>query len=335
MATRLLPLSLLALVFWLIAAIQVSARSISTVGDGLLNVTYLPSTLQKRAGKEPLTWEKAVANGKGHVCNFRRPTTPPDPKTGQRKTVWTQEDLNLYWSPRVYSVGNSGISSATQDISDALKGLGISLAFPPNRGFYYQQDQEWVENGITKEVSTFHLSLIFDSAPKLTGDWHHQATWGFYISVMNPGKGMMLAENNVSPWEETRNDNQRQPPLTRWSDVNFLLWEQATRTKKELRGIKYLIRYHIVNTDTQNMINEALDSTGAILSHYPGTVFPMTSEAGQAIMGTPNGGGVAWFLVDHKNQLGVKEVESVRVFKTDGSDGKDWYHAAFNIRNTV
>lgn len=83
------------------------------------------------------------------------------------------------------------------------------------------------------------------------------------------------------------------------------------------------------------MIDQALANTGTSLSHYPGTVFSMTSDAGKAIMGTPNGGGVAWFLVDHKNQLGVKEVESVRVFKTDGSGGKDWYHAIFNIRNAA
>ncbi|KAJ5663783.1 hypothetical protein N7507_004514 [Penicillium longicatenatum] len=320
MATRLLSLSLLALVVWFFVAIQVSARSIPKfqtvslidIGDGLLNLTSLPSGLQKREEKPTLTWEKAVKNGNGHFCNFKLITTPLDPKTKQKKTIWTQDDLNLYWTSRRYQVGDATVSRSTEKISDALDDLKLPTALPPNKGIHYEQDRSWEEDGITQ--------------------WQ---TAGFYIAVMNPAKGMLLAEYNESPWEMTKYDDQRQPPLTRWSDVNFLMWEQLARNKKELRNIKYLIRFHIVNTNTKAMINQALTITGTSLTHYPGTVFPMSSDAGKAILGTPNGGGVAWFLVDHKNQLGVKEVESVRVFKTDGSDGEDWYHAIFNIQNAA
>lgn len=170
MAPRPLPLSLLALVVWLFVVIQVSARSIPTVGDGLLNVTSLPPTLQKRADKPSLTWDKAVQNGEAHICNFRRLTTPLDPKTKQKKTIWTQEDLNQYWLSDVYNIGDAGISESTKAISNALDGLGLPTAFPPNRGFNYVQDQPWYENGVEIEVRKIpHTRFVL----KLTGGWHH------------------------------------------------------------------------------------------------------------------------------------------------------------------
>lgn len=36
----------------------------------------------------------------------------------------------------------------------------------------------------------------------------------------------------------------------------------------------------------------------------------------QAILGSPNGNGVAWLLIQHKEQLGQKRVRSVIVYET-------------------
>jgi hypothetical protein len=117
--------------------------------------------------------------------------------------------------------------------------------------------------------------------------------------------------------------------------VTFLTWARFAQNPKELRNLKYFFRNHIINDDTKNIINEALRRTGQSLSEWPGVEFSMTSDEGKAILGTPNGGGVAWFLVDHKKELGVKTVESVTVFKTPGKDAKgnyeDWYQAMFTI----
>lgn len=153
---------------------------------------------------------------------------------------------------------------------------------------------------------------------------------------MNPSEGFVVAEESWSPWYQTRGEKpQRQPPLSAWSDVTFLTWSRFARNKKELRNIKYFFRWHIVNTNTKFIISEALKRTGQTLSKWPGTEFSMTSEEGKAILGTPNGGGVAWFIVDHKDDFGVKTVKSVRVFKVTGPEknGKveDWYVAMFTV----
>jgi len=44
------------------------------------------------------------------------------------------------------------------------------------------------------------------------------------------------------------------------------------------------------------------------------------SGQGQAILGTPNGLGVAWLLLERKQKLGKKMVKTVKVFTDDACD---------------
>ena len=41
----------------------------------------------------------------------------------------------------------------------------------------------------------------------------------------------------------------------------------------------------------------------------------------KALLGTPNGSGIAWLLIQHKRQLGWKMVDSVTLFWKDGHEG--------------
>ena len=43
-------------------------------------------------------------------------------------------------------------------------------------------------------------------------------------------------------------------------------------------------------------------------------VIEMTTDWGKALLGSPIGGGVAWFLINHKDALGDKRIRSVTVF---------------------
>lgn len=44
-------------------------------------------------------------------------------------------------------------------------------------------------------------------------------------------------------------------------------------------------------------------------------VFSMNTDEGKALLGTPNGKGVAWLLINHKAQLGMKQIKEVKVWK--------------------
>jgi len=72
---------------------------------------------------------------------------------------------------------------------------------------------------------------------------------------------------------------------------------------------------------------------GGFYGPWPGVEVPMTDAAGLAVLGTPNGRGVAWLLATHKEQFGRRTIESVRVWSDDGdpSDANLAYYLYFKI----
>jgi hypothetical protein len=126
--------------------------------------------------------------------------------------------------------------------------------------------------------------------------------------------GYIVAYNNFSPSYQVRFSIIRTlPDVKTWSDVTFVEWqEQAEASGLDIKGLKYVIRYHIVNTDTKWIIQQAAGESSLIT--WPGVNIPMSDEKGRAVLGTPNGVGIAYLLATHKAQLGQLTVESVRVW---------------------
>jgi hypothetical protein len=123
-------------------------------------------------------------------------------------------------------------------------------------------------------------------------------------------------------------DDRILPDVKAWSDVVFIEWQiQARRRELDFRGLKWVFRYSISNKKTKHVL---LESSQGVLE-WPGTLLSMDEPGGIAMLGTPNGLGVAWLLATHKAQFGEMTVESVRVWATPDSKGKDHYHAAFKI----
>jgi hypothetical protein len=77
----------------------------------------------------------------------------------------------------------------------------------------------------------------------------------------------------------------------------------------------YVFRATISNDATIDILDYAIQSTGNVYGTFEDRVtFGMDTELGQAILGSPNGNGVGWLLINHKQQLGVKTVVSVDVW---------------------
>ena len=124
------------------------------------------------------------------------------------------------------------------------------------------------------------------------------------------------------------------PDITAWSDITFVEWQmQAQANGQDIRGLKYVIRYEIVNLATVSIINRAVGIMYYI--QWPGVTILMSDERGRAILGTPNGAGVAYLLATHKTQLGQKTIESVHVWsrRVQRSTGINSYYlyAVFKI----
>jgi hypothetical protein len=121
----------------------------------------------------------------------------------------------------------------------------------------------------------------------------------------------------------------RAPPLNKLSDVLFINWQSSAKGE-DISNLKYFFRLHIKNDLTKARIK---DAAGEVIPRWPGTSFGMNQEEGQALLGTPNGLGVAYFLIEHKKQLNVKIPTKVTVFSTPSpSEGdEDYVHLLFYI----
>lgn len=141
-------------------------------------------------------------------------------------------------------------------------------------------------------------------------------TDGNYFNTFNPKDGVILANRNFSPADQQSNPKAQLPDLQKWSDVAWLFWEMSCKGEGVGVGnLNYVFRVQIVNDNTRFIVSRALGSTS--VGAWPGTAFNMDTDQGRAILGTPNGSGVAWFLINHQMQMGTRTVKSVNVFSTE------------------
>ena len=144
---------------------------------------------------------------------------------------------------------------------------------------------------------------------------------GYFKQFINPIKGVIVAADNFSP---AKSDPPpiKIPKLCRWSDIAFLQYfDTAQKWRVDTGDLKYVFRYWITNTETKDTIYKICDKSGAAgeLKAWPGKTYKSDTEEYKALLGTPNGLGVAWLLIQHKglHQLGHKAVDSVTVFLSD------------------
>ncbi|RAL15381.1 uncharacterized protein BO97DRAFT_460918 [Aspergillus homomorphus CBS 101889] len=140
----------------------------------------------------------------------------------------------------------------------------------------------------------------------------------FFSNLYNTKHGIIIADNLVSP-ESISKTTHISPliPLRHWSDVTFLVWKRLTaQAGVAVNSIRHIFHSTISNSDTRDIIKQVLARTGRPLGVWDRPVtFAMDSEEGRAILGTPNGSTVGFFLAQHKEELGRRrKVISVTLF---------------------
>ena len=167
-----------------------------------------------------------------------------------------------------------------------------------------------------------------------------QPTSARFLNVYNTKAGYIVAYNNFGPaFMIRKNPVKILPDVRAWSDVTFVEWQtQAQNTNQDITQLRYVIRYQIANKETLDIIKRIVGNVRTL--YFPGVTISMTkangkpNAKGRAILGTPNGAGVAYLLATHKVQLGHKMIESVQLWtKTyrTGSQTLDITCALFKI----
>ncbi|KAH8724374.1 hypothetical protein GQ44DRAFT_728022 [Phaeosphaeriaceae sp. PMI808] len=157
-------------------------------------------------------------------------------------------------------------------------------------------------------------------------------TDAIFNNIINIKAGLIVAVNNSSPLQTALTQARKRqageivlPKLKHWSDMVFLQW----RFPEYLSGsgeLCYVLRAGVENRSTVNIIFQVLGQEYDPYlwvdkwddrPRWPGIEFSMETAEGQALLGTPNGSGVGFLLIQHKRDLGHKVVEKVRVFFPD------------------
>ncbi|KAK5746002.1 hypothetical protein LTR17_001132 [Elasticomyces elasticus] len=154
-----------------------------------------------------------------------------------------------------------------------------------------------------------------------------------YANIFNPQAGMMICYNNWSPsYRVSKNPLLRPediPPLNRLSDVLWFQWKDAVATTHNpnlVSNIKWVMRHHVADETSVKIIDTITKGfRQQSLQGWPGRTYDMSAATGsdkgaqerqiaRALLGSPNGVGVAHFLSQHRADLGFKSVSKVQLW---------------------
>jgi hypothetical protein len=152
-----------------------------------------------------------------------------------------------------------------------------------------------------------------------------------YESMYSSSAGYIIAVDSWSPDYELKKLRKKKPGLPdvlpdvyRWSDITFIEWK--TQAGERIKELHYVFQANIMNQESKMVIERAAGGPNNL--QWPGKVFEMASSEGRAILGSPNGRGVAFLLATHKELLGQRIIERVLVWRVYS---QKWGYVLFAI----
>ncbi|KAL8933167.1 MAG: hypothetical protein Q9216_006493 [Gyalolechia sp. 2 TL-2023] len=294
-------------------------RSEDAVPVDLGGIPYnlTPSTINPGywLAKRDINFDDVVCKGNGVLGMLRN--DPPSPQ------VWTQRDLDNGWN-----VEDEFEWAPNESLTGALEEWGIPPEHDDDLTFHREVDQSLFFRGADgqekvsahheNETRITHIEQTFKSREYLLECIRSTAliildqppTGGRYYNTYIPSHGTIIAENNFAPrYQEPGAEG---PPLSRWSDIAWLLWSQKAGNRAG--GLRAIIQEVITTPFTRELIEyiEVAEPDNLDLP-YPGILYDMRSDYAKALLASPHGVGVAFLLKDHRNVLGPR-YPAVRIF---------------------
>jgi hypothetical protein len=153
------------------------------------------------------------------------------------------------------------------------------------------------------------------------------ATDAEFKNVMDYENGLLIAWANHSPDYLVGSSGGAVPELKHWSDMAYLQWCDPKVSRCENSELKYVLRHEIQNKGTLAIMRRIEDEYRRVNGMedgwkpvWPGITLEADSAESKALLGTPNGHGVAWLLIQHKRQLGHMAVGKITVFLCDPTE---------------
>ncbi|KAF2403549.1 hypothetical protein EJ06DRAFT_553829 [Trichodelitschia bisporula] len=229
--------------------------------------------------------------------NTYRPNQPPN-------TRITAQDMEAFgWE--IAMPGPNQYNFEDPEYDGLRRDLSMSKEYPPNVGAIAAHAHDWVNASDGANVPH---------------------TGAYYGVILNWESGLIFAGASMSPIGRAVTDPAaavplwQWPPIAHWSDVVWYMWDEMGQAfgGGNINRLQWIIRDGIADDDTRRVIREIEAAHGRVGTWENGkqTYMPGSSE-GMALLGTPQGRGVALLLIDHKHLMGPKYVSSITIFSTD------------------
>ncbi|KAJ9295749.1 hypothetical protein DTO271G3_5772 [Paecilomyces variotii] len=165
--------------------------------------------------------------------------------------------------------------------------------------------------------------------PRIVDEEEYPPSGGRYYNFYNTQDGAIIVANQYSPEDSSEHALPRYPKCARWSDVTFLQWQQMAG--QNIGNLGHVFYSAVTNDDTLELMAEALereheeqDEEWYCESKYNGLAkgksFSPGDEAYEALLYSPNIRGLAWLLIQHKPQLGIKTISKITIFGKQTDD---------------
>ena len=120
------------------------------------------------------------------------------------------------------------------------------------------------------------------------------------------------------------------PDLIQLSDISFLEWQNQQRLDPDGKPgtpPQWIGRVTIENEATLDLIDQTVlslrgegtspDHSGLDIPAWPGIALGPDDDGFKALLSSPNGVAAAWFLIQHKEYFGLKEVVRMIVYENN------------------
>jgi hypothetical protein len=312
---------------------------------------YHSLALAKRA-TTPITeeqWKVIMTAGEGFFCILRASIEGAEKLGVQQSTFTNLASLGAYgWETKKLTASGANSIPVFKELDQPV------LSYDPKEWFIYEvkHSRNWATDGKQGLVCAPGYFVIQGMTNKMAMKASNgYYTTQFNNDAITP---TMIATFMYSPkWVKRNNPLTVYPDLQQWSDVVFLKYLIICFLKKnpsclilnnlrsyynaiQREGLYFTAdidpdgssqipppRWFIIKdvrendkTLTISIFKYLLQKQGKDVEDWPGHTFDVESdEDAKAILASGHGKAICWFLIQHKKQLGVNDVESVRVWK--------------------
>lgn len=261
--------------------------------------------------------------------------------------VWGYKII-YYLAPPNRNLGADGLPTSSYGIAKALASLGKSDKDRQDGGrivmceiCHYDPDQLKKNPPVPINQQTYIRPIGDWAIPKdpnaprirytgMSSQWGYSVEDGVIINTnIKSVRSAAMERNPPVPSDEL-------PSIRTLSDLQFTIWEEAAHQLNDqaVKNLQWYFVASILNPETRQIVKGALIQMNfghdQPLRPWPGHWVPITLDAGRALLGSPLGKILGYFLVQHKARLGNMWVDGVVIFRGDTPHGAACL--AFHVR---